>query len=232
VRTAHIQTRAPRRVCFLCPCQVAAARTRVWVCVAEDADWGCPRCYWQLRGLDKGFWAKCLQAALTADSPSGAYRVEVVSNTKLFPFKPPPYCQREHCVATSAPPRLLALCCAPRRRQTRRLRVCTWLCAQIRWSSIRSRLRACTFIDSRAPSSLCSLSPLRRLLASMASKRCACLRTYPRCVHGQTREAHPHACSVSQRRLHAPHNQPRVPPACATRCTHIIYATCVPAWCV
>ena len=64
--------------------------------VTQDEEWGCPRCFWRLRGIDKSFWPKCLQEALTADTPGGAYRVEFVSNTQLFPFKPAPYCQREH----------------------------------------------------------------------------------------------------------------------------------------
>ena len=64
--------------------------------VTQDSEWGCPRCFWKLRGIDKGFWPKCLQAALTADTPGGAYRIEFLSNTNLFPFKPAAYCQREH----------------------------------------------------------------------------------------------------------------------------------------
>ena len=64
--------------------------------VTQDADWDCPRCYWRLRGIEKGFWPKCLQAALSADAPGGAYRIEFLSNTALFPFKPAAYCQREH----------------------------------------------------------------------------------------------------------------------------------------
>ena len=64
--------------------------------VTQDEDWGCPRCFWRLRGIDKGFWPHCLQRAASADSPGGAYRVELLSNTALFPFKPAAYCQREH----------------------------------------------------------------------------------------------------------------------------------------
>ena len=61
--------------------------------VTQDEEWGCPKCYWKLRGIDKSFWPKCLQAAATADAAGGAYRIEYVSNTQLFPHKPAAYCQ-------------------------------------------------------------------------------------------------------------------------------------------
>ena len=64
--------------------------------VTRDADWGCPRCFWTLSGISKGFWPRCLQEALSTDSVGGAYRIEFLSNTALFPFKPSAYCQREH----------------------------------------------------------------------------------------------------------------------------------------
>eukprot|EP00966_Prymnesium_polylepis_P084218 1949337-Prymnesium_polylepis.1 len=54
-----------------------------------DAEWGCPACYWALPAVPKAFWAACL-------APAGSYRVELLSNTQLFPHKPAAYCQREH----------------------------------------------------------------------------------------------------------------------------------------
>ena len=39
--------------------------------VTQDEEWGCPRCFWKLRGIEKAFWPKCLQAALSADTPGG-----------------------------------------------------------------------------------------------------------------------------------------------------------------
>ena len=66
--------------------------------VTQDAEWDCPQCYWTLRGIDKGFWQRCLQLqpSSAASGGGGAYRVELVSNTALFPFKPASYCHREH----------------------------------------------------------------------------------------------------------------------------------------
>ena len=81
--------------------------------VTQDEEWGCPRCFWRLRGIEKAFWPKCLQAALDADSPGGAYRVEFLSNTELFPFKPAAYCQREHYTVCFRPSnRRPCRCCA------------------------------------------------------------------------------------------------------------------------
>ena len=66
--------------------------------VTQDAEWDCPQCFWTLRGIEKGFWHKCLplQPSSTAAGAGGAYRVEILSNTALFPFKPASYCHREH----------------------------------------------------------------------------------------------------------------------------------------
>ena len=64
--------------------------------VTRDEEWGCPRCYWQLRGIEKGFWSKCLLSGGAGGAADGAYRIEFLSNTQLFPFKPAAYCQREH----------------------------------------------------------------------------------------------------------------------------------------
>jgi hypothetical protein len=59
----------------------------------QDRDWDCPRCYWRIAGIDKSFWANCLARGGQGE---GAYRLEFLSNTELFPGKPAAYCHREH----------------------------------------------------------------------------------------------------------------------------------------
>lgn len=72
----------------------------------RDVEWGCPRCYWKLPSIDKGFWAKCLQLQAGGGSAGagGAYRVEIIANTLLFPTKPATYCHREHYSVPRLPP--------------------------------------------------------------------------------------------------------------------------------
>ena len=64
--------------------------------VTQDAEWGCPGCFWTLSGIAKPFWPRCLLEAMSTDGPGGAFRIEFLSNTELFPCKPAAYCQREH----------------------------------------------------------------------------------------------------------------------------------------
>ena len=59
--------------------------------VTQDAEWDCPRCFWRLPAVDKDFWPRCLKA-----SGGEGLRVQLLSNTELFPFKPAAYCHREH----------------------------------------------------------------------------------------------------------------------------------------
>ncbi len=65
----------------------------------QDAEWDCPHCFWRLKSIDKNFWAKCVSLQPVGEGASGAggaYRVEIVANTALFPTKPSSYCHREH----------------------------------------------------------------------------------------------------------------------------------------
>ena len=89
--------------------------------VTQDADWDCPRCFWKLKvqlppltsplpqplaspvcrapsprpcdapqAVDKDFWHRCFKGG------SEGIRVQIMSNTELFPSKPAAYCHREH----------------------------------------------------------------------------------------------------------------------------------------
>ena len=58
--------------------------------VTQDAEWDCPRCFWKLKSVSKEFWASCLKGG------GEGLRVQLLSNTDLFPAKPAAYCQREH----------------------------------------------------------------------------------------------------------------------------------------
>jgi SAM-dependent methyltransferase len=68
----------------------------------HDASWDCPHCFWQLKSIDKNFWAACLSQPPASEgsggggAAGGAYRIEIVANTELFPSKPGSYCHREH----------------------------------------------------------------------------------------------------------------------------------------
>ena len=55
-------------------------------------EWDCPRCFWKLPAVDKEFWHRCFAAKAGGEG----IRVQLLSNTELFPFKPAAYCHREH----------------------------------------------------------------------------------------------------------------------------------------
>ena len=69
---------------------VHACALTVAVTLTQDVEWDCPRCFWKLPAVDKDFWHRCFKAG------GEGIRVQLLSNTELFPFKPAAYCHREH----------------------------------------------------------------------------------------------------------------------------------------